>query len=113
MMPKLDGYQVLERLKSEGRLHNIPVVMISALNEIASMVRCIALGAEDYLPKPFDPVLLRSRVAASLEKKTPRHEVSAHPERVEAELQSAPQLQMTMLPNSFPPPCTHRAIEIF
>jgi CheY-like chemotaxis protein len=52
MMPKLDGYQVLERLKSEGRLHNIPVVMISALNEIASVVRCIALGAEDYLPKP-------------------------------------------------------------
>jgi len=62
MMPKLNGYQVLERLKAQGRLHNLPVIMISALNEVASVVRCIELGAEDYLPKPFDPVLLRARV---------------------------------------------------
>ena len=69
MMPKLDGYQVLERLKAEGRLHNIPVIMISALNETDSVVRCIELGAVDYLAKPFDPVLLKARVGASLEKK--------------------------------------------
>jgi class 3 adenylate cyclase/CheY-like chemotaxis protein len=69
MMPKLDGYEVLARLKAEGRLHKIPVIMISALNEIDSVVRCIEIGAVDYLPKPFNPVLLRARVTASLEKK--------------------------------------------
>jgi signal transduction histidine kinase len=77
MMPKLDGYQVLESLKGQGRLHNLPVIMISALNEVASVVRCIELGAEDYLPKPFDPVLLRARIGASLEKKRLRDEAHA------------------------------------
>jgi class 3 adenylate cyclase/CheY-like chemotaxis protein len=69
MMPKVDGYEVLTRLKAEGRLHTIPVIMISALNEIDSVVRCIEIGAVDYLSKPFNPVLLRARVTASLEKK--------------------------------------------
>jgi DNA-binding response OmpR family regulator len=69
MMPKVDGYEVLARLKAEGRLHNIPVIMISALNEVDSVVRCIEFGAVDYLSKPFNPVLLRARVTASLEKK--------------------------------------------
>jgi signal transduction histidine kinase/CheY-like chemotaxis protein len=77
MMPKLDGYQVLESLKDQGRLNNLPVIMISALNEVASVVRCIELGAEDYLPKPFDPVLLRARIGASLEKKRLRDEAHA------------------------------------
>jgi len=69
MMPDLDGYQVLERLKGNARTRDIPVIMISALDEIESVVRCIEMGAEDYLPKPFDPVLLRARIGASLEKK--------------------------------------------
>lgn len=69
MMPGLDGYEVLQRMKSDDGLRDIPVIMISALQEIESIVRCIELGAEDYLPKPFDPVLLRARVGASLEKK--------------------------------------------
>jgi signal transduction histidine kinase len=77
MMPKVDGYQVLERLKSQGRVHNPPVIMISALNDIESIVRCIELGAEDYLPKPFDAVLLRARIGASLEKKRLRDEAHA------------------------------------
>lgn len=59
MMPKVDGYQVLQQLKADGRLHNIPVIMISALNEIDSVVRCIELGAVDYLSKPFDPICSR------------------------------------------------------
>ena len=75
MMPKVDGYQVLQQLKADGRLHNIPVIMISALNEIDSVVRCIELGAVDYLSKPFNPVLLKARVGASLEKKRLRDEV--------------------------------------
>src|SRR3984893_595100 len=113
MMPKLDGYQVLERLKAEGRLHDIPVIMISALNEIESVVRCIELGAVDYLSKPFDPVLLKARVGASLEKKRLRDEVRAHLARMEEELESARQLQMSMLPTVFPSPSKQRPVEIF
>jgi adenylate cyclase len=69
MMPEMNGYQVLEQLKSDHTLRDIPVIVLSALDEIGSVVRCIELGAEDYLPKPFDPVLLRARIGACLEKK--------------------------------------------
>lgn len=69
IMPEMDGYQVLERMKSDGTLRDIPVIVISALDEMDSIVRCIEMGAEDYLPKPFDPVLLKARIGASLEKK--------------------------------------------
>jgi CheY-like chemotaxis protein len=69
LMPEIDGYEVLRRLKSHDTWRDIPVIMISALDEIDSVVRCIKLGAEDYLPKPFDPVLLNARISASLEKK--------------------------------------------
>jgi CheY-like chemotaxis protein len=69
MMPELNGYEVLRHLKADSQLRDIPVIMISALDDMASIVRCIKLGAEDYLPKPFDPVLLRARIGASLEKK--------------------------------------------
>ena len=69
MMPEMDGYRVLECLKGDEAWRDIPVIMISALDEIDSVVRCIELGAEDYLPKPFDPVLLRARIGACLEKK--------------------------------------------
>jgi len=69
MMPEMNGYQVLENLKSNPALRHIPVIVLSALHEISSVVRCIELGAEDYLPKPFDPILLRARVGACLEKK--------------------------------------------
>jgi MinD-like ATPase involved in chromosome partitioning or flagellar assembly/DNA-binding response OmpR family regulator len=69
MMPEMNGFQVLERLKSDSSLRDIPVIMISALDEIDSVVRCIEMGAEDHLPKPFNPVLLKARIDASLEKK--------------------------------------------
>src|SRR5215467_5830571 len=69
MMPEMNGYQVLEQMKSKAHLRDIPVIVLSALDEIGSVVRCIELGAEDYLPKPFDPVLLRARIGACLEKK--------------------------------------------
>ena len=60
-MPDLNGFQVLERLKADERLHDIPVIMISGLQETDSVIRCIEAGAEDYLAKPFNPVLLRAR----------------------------------------------------
>jgi DNA-binding response OmpR family regulator len=69
MMPEMNGYEVLQHLKAHGAWRDIPVIMISALDEIESVVRCIERGAEDYLPKPFDPVLLRARIGACLEQK--------------------------------------------
>ena len=68
-MPEMDGYQVLEQLKDDPRLRDIPVIMISAVEELESVVKCIELGAQDYLPKPFNPVLLRARLTACLERK--------------------------------------------
>jgi DNA-binding response OmpR family regulator len=68
-MPEMDGYQVLEQLKADPRLREIPVIMISAVEELESIVKCIELGAQDYLPKPFNPVLLRARLTACLERK--------------------------------------------
>lgn len=69
IMPGMDGYQVLERMKGDPKLRDIPVIVISALDEIDSAVRCIQMGAEDYLPKSFNPVLLRARLNSSLQKK--------------------------------------------
>jgi class 3 adenylate cyclase len=68
-MPELDGYGVLAELKDDPRLRDIPVVMTSALDELDSVVRCVEMGAEDYLTKPINPVLLNARITASLEKK--------------------------------------------
>jgi len=78
MMPEMDGYAVLQQLKADPALRHIPVLMISALDEMDSVVRCIELGAEDYLPKPFDPVLLRARITACLEKKRLRDRDARH-----------------------------------
>jgi two-component system, cell cycle response regulator len=71
-MPEMDGYEVLEQLKADPRLRDIPVIMISAVDELESVVKCIELGAQDYLPKPFNPVLLRARLTACLERKLRR-----------------------------------------
>jgi signal transduction histidine kinase len=69
MMPGMDGFQVLEKVKSDPALRDIPIIVISALEELDSAVRCIEMGAEDYLPKSFNPVLLRARLNSSLQKK--------------------------------------------
>ncbi|MGD8855543.1 MAG: response regulator, partial [Chloroflexota bacterium] len=68
-MPQMDGYQVLERIITDTELRDIPVIMTTAMEELDSVVRCIELGAEDYLTKPVNAVLLRARINASLEKK--------------------------------------------
>ena len=84
MMPGMSGFEVLNRLKADGGTRHIPVIMISALDELDSTVRCIEAGAEDYLPKPFNPVLLRARINACLEKKRLLDELHAEKERSEA-----------------------------
>jgi adenylate cyclase len=69
VMPEMDGREILAELKDDPVLQHLPVVMITALDDIGSAVRCIELGAEDYLPKPIDPVVLRARIKAGLAKK--------------------------------------------
>jgi CheY-like chemotaxis protein len=66
LMPELDGYGTLERLRADDALRHVPVIVITAVDELDSVVRCIELGATDYLPKPFEPAILRARVTASL-----------------------------------------------
>jgi class 3 adenylate cyclase len=68
-MPEMDGFQVLEQLKADRQLRDIPVIVTSSVEGVANVVRCIELGAEDYLAKPVNPVLLKARIGASLEKK--------------------------------------------
>jgi class 3 adenylate cyclase len=68
LMPDMDGFEVLSRMKADPDLRHIPVVMISGVEDIQSVVRCIETGAEDFLPKPFDPVILRARVNAGLDR---------------------------------------------
>jgi adenylate cyclase len=69
VMPDVDGFEVLAQMQEDGELRHIPVIMISALEDIESVVRGIELGAEDYLPKPFNPVLLRARINGCLTRK--------------------------------------------
>jgi adenylate cyclase len=73
-MPEMNGYQVLETCLQDSELRDIPIIMTSSLDEIDSVVKCVELGAEDYLNKPVNPILLRARVNASLEKKRLRDE---------------------------------------
>ncbi|MFC1665705.1 response regulator [Pseudomonadota bacterium] len=69
MMPGLNGFQVLDHMKSNSELNTLPVIMVSAFDETDSVIRCIEAGADDYLPKPINPILLRARIKAGLEKK--------------------------------------------
>jgi class 3 adenylate cyclase len=78
VMPQLNGYEVLQQLKADPALRDIAVLMISSLDEMDSVVRCIELGADDYLSKPFNPVLLRARIGACLEKKRLREHEQEH-----------------------------------
>ena len=99
LMPEMNGYQVLERIKGDPALRHIPVIMISALDEIDSVVRCIEIGAEDYLPKPFNPVVLRARIGASLEKKRLRDREVLYLSQIEAEKKRSDELLHVILPH--------------
>jgi sigma-B regulation protein RsbU (phosphoserine phosphatase) len=113
MMPDINGYEVLEHIKKDPKRRDIPVIMISAIDEVESVVRCIEIGAEDYLPKPFNVTLLRARVGASLEKKRMRDEITRHVERMERELANARAIQLSMVPTDFPKPEPERPVSVF
>ena len=98
MMPQINGYQVLETLKANPALRHIPVIMISAVSDIDSIVRCIELGAEDYLSKPFNPILLKARINACLEKKRLRDHEQAYIKRLAEEQEKSERLLLNILP---------------
>jgi sigma-B regulation protein RsbU (phosphoserine phosphatase) len=101
MMPELDGFGVLEALKGDGRIVDLPVIVISALNEIDPIVRCIELGADDFMFKPFNPTLLKARVLATLEKKSLRDRTREELRRKRIELNEARTLQLSLVPPPF------------
>lgn len=98
MMPILDGFEVLKQLKSRPPACDIPVIMISAMDDMNSVVRGIRMGAEDYLPKPFNEVLLRARIDACLEKKRLRDREAAHVTEIERQRRRADDLLHVILP---------------
>jgi adenylate cyclase len=100
MMPELDGYGVLEELRTDTALRDIPVVMISALEDMSSVIRCIELGATDYLTKPFNPVLLKARVDNCIEKARYKAQEAVHLAHIESEKRRADELLTTVLPHS-------------
>jgi len=100
IMPEVSGFEVLTRLKGDARTAHVPVIVISALDELDSVVRCIEAGAEDYLPKPFDPILLRTRINSSLEKKWLRDREKKFVADLEAEKKKSETLLLNILPSS-------------
>ena len=83
LMPEMDGYKVLNHMKNDSFLRNIPVIIISAVNEMESVVQCIEMGADDYMVKPFDPTLLGARIGACLEKKRLRDQKDNYFKQIE------------------------------
>ena len=100
IMPEISGFEVLTRLKAAEGTRYIPVIVISALDELDSVVRCIEAGAEDYLTKPFDPVLLRARINASLERKHLRDREKQFIAELEHEKRRSETLLLNILPES-------------
>jgi len=104
MMPELTGYEVLEIMKGDTSLAHIPVVMITAATEEESIVRCLQLGADDHLPKPFNPTILRARVGSSLAKKRLHDAEQRHARSLERELEIGREIQLGFLPDEIPAP---------
>ena len=99
LMPDMNGLEMLERLKADERLYGIPVIMISGLSETEAVIRCIEAGAEDYLPKPFNLVLLRARINACLERKRWREREREYLARLQAEKDRSEALLRNILPD--------------
>jgi len=121
IMPEMSGWQVLGQLKADPRLRQLPVLMISSLNEIDSLVRCIEMGADDYLSLPVNPVLLRARVNACLEKKRLRDRELSYLGRIKRVEKRARESLLAVLPepivkrlkgNRRPKPRRHRNVAI-
>lgn len=102
MMPIMDGFTVLEKVKANSEIRNIPIIVISANNDLENVVKGIELGAEDYLPKPFEPTLLKARIQSCLEKKHLRDLQDLYLKSLENELNIARDIQKEFLPAELP-----------
>jgi adenylate cyclase len=100
IMPELDGFHTLEFIKADPKIRHLPVIMLTALDDVDSTVRCIEAGAEDYVPKPFNPVILYARLNASLEKKRLRDQEQAYLAELQAERANSDRLLLNVLPKA-------------
>ena len=100
IMPELDGFRTLEFIKADPKLRHLPVIMLTALDEVDSTVRCIEAGAEDYVPKPFNSIILHARINASLEKKRLRDQEQAYLTELQAERAKSDLLLLNVLPKA-------------
>ena len=112
MMPRMNGVDVLTRMREERRLERTAVIMISAATELETVVQCIELGAEDYLPKPFNPILLQARLGSVVDKMILRAESRAHLDRLEHELAEARRQQLQMVTRDFPFPTAAMPVSV-
>ena len=101
-MPDMDGYQALEQIKADPQLSHVPVVMITAIDGVDSVVRCLELGADDYITKPFNPVVLRARVESSLSKKRVADLNARLLQSMSREMAIAQRIQLGFLPDAVP-----------
>src|SRR6266550_1353324 len=98
IMPVMDGFEVLEQLKAEPRLRDIPVVVLSASDQLDHVVKCIQKGAQDYLSKPFNPVLLQARIGSCLERKRLRDQEISYLRQIQQEKERSDELLHVILP---------------
>ena len=100
IMPELNGFRTLEFIKADPKMRHLPVIMLTALDEVDSTVRCIEAGAEDYVPKPFNSIILHARINASLEKKRLRDQEQAYLTELQAERAKSDLLLLNVLPKA-------------
>jgi class 3 adenylate cyclase/CheY-like chemotaxis protein len=98
LMPVMDGFEVLEQLKADPLLRDIPVIVLSASDQLDHVVKCIQKGAQDYLSKPFSPVLLQARIGSCLERKGLRDQETLYLRQIEEEKQRSDELLHVILP---------------
>ncbi len=102
LMPEMDGFEVLKKLKADERLRHLPIIMVSAMDDMNSIIQCISLGATDYLPKPFDPILLKARVSSSLLVKQTLDQEKLYTQALERDLEIGRQIQSGFFPDTLP-----------
>ncbi|MCF3649306.1 adenylate/guanylate cyclase domain-containing protein [Synoicihabitans lomoniglobus] len=98
MMPEMDGFATLDRIKADERCKHLPVIMLTAIDDAESIARCLSAGAEDYVPKPFDSIVLRARLDASLDRKSLREKEQNYVSRIRIEKGKTEQLLQSILP---------------
>lgn len=113
MMPEMNGYELLAHLRGDPVFQHLPVILISALDDNDSVIKGIELGADDHLPKPFNPHILRARVGASLAKKRLRDREQLHARALEREIDIAREIQAGFLPAELPQPAGWRLAACF